>query len=236
MLFIGLHSPSCLYRDSLTYLSVRGLKIAPRRADVNCASCERGSTRRKHTVYESITQKLGFKRYDPVAQALYQAAVTAARNEKYYTLWGVPDTVDGRFDMISLMVTLINRRIGLSNPKNIARIQDLAQELFDVMFKDIDINLRELGVSDEGMKHRIKPMASAHLGRVKAYTDVLGLVDEGDRLTQLTEALVRNIYRTVDDTSGAEALAARTIELSMELDGVPDEDILNGRFAFKNRD
>jgi len=185
---------------------------------------------------KALLKKLGFKRYDPVAQALYQAAVTAARNEKYYTLWGVPDTVDGRFDMISLMVTLINRRIGLSNPKNIARIQDLAQELFDVMFKDIDINLRELGVSDEGMKHRIKPMASAHLGRVKAYTDVLGLVDEGDRLTQLTEALVRNIYRTVDDTSGAEALAARTIELSMELDGVPDEDILNGRFAFKNRD
>ena len=117
---------------------------------------------------KALLRKLGLSKPDPAAVALYSAAVIEARREIHFTDWHVPDTVDGRFDMISLVVSLINRRIGLCDPKKSVRIQDLAQELFDVMFADMDINLRELGVSDEGMKHRIKPMASAHLGRVKA--------------------------------------------------------------------
>lgn len=181
---------------------------------------------------KALLRKLGLSRPDPAAIALYQTAVQAARQEIYYTEWGVPDTVDGRFDMISLVVSLVNRRIGLSDPHKAERIQHLAQELFDVMFADIDLNLRELGVSDEGMKHRIKPMASAHLGRVKAYTDALASMDEDERTSQLTDALVRNIYRTVDDTSGARSLATRAIELSVELDGASDDDILQGRFVF----
>lgn len=181
---------------------------------------------------KALLQKLGFKRRDPAAEALYHTAVAAARQEVFFTEMGVPDTVDGRFDMISLTVALVNRRIGLVDPKHIGRIQELAQELFDVMFADMDINLRELGVSDEGMKHRIKPMASAHLGRVIAYTDALTPMDEDERLLKFTDAVERNIFRTVENMSGAGALAASAIRLSVELDGATDEDILSGRFVF----
>jgi len=181
---------------------------------------------------KALLKKLGLTRPDPAAVALYQTAVAAARREVYYTEWGVPDTVDGRFDMISLMVALINRRIGLCDPKHVERVQELAQELFDVMFADMDINLRELGVSDEGMKHRIKPMASAHLGRLKGYTDALTPMDENERLTQFTDAVVRNIYRAVEDTSNASLVAAHAIALSIELDGATDQDMLNGHFTF----
>jgi len=185
---------------------------------------------------KALLKKLGFARPDPIAVAWYATAVKAARQVEYFTDWGVPDTVDGRFDMISLTSALINRRIGLVDPKYAARIQELAQELFDVMFADMDTNLRELGVSDEGMKHRIKPMASAHLGRVKAYTDALSHADPVERLAQCTQALERNIYRTVEDTAGAPKLAARMIELSLELDGASDDDILNARFVFPHLD
>lgn len=183
---------------------------------------------------KALLKKLGFARPDPIAVAWYATAVKAARRVEYFTDWGVPDTVDGRFDMISLTSALINRRIGLVDPKHTARIQELAQELFDVMFADMDVNLRELGVSDEGMKHRIKPMASAHLGSVKAYTDALFQTDPAERLKQCTEALQRNIYRAVEDTSGAPKLAARMIELSVELEGASDDDILNARFDFSH--
>jgi len=183
---------------------------------------------------KALLKKLGFSRPDPVAVHWYITAVKAARQVEYFTDWGVPNTVDGRFDMISLTTALINRRIGLVNPEHAERIQELAQELFDVMFADMDTNLRELGVSDEGMKHRIKPMASAHLGRVKAYTDALSETDEAERLKLCTEALERNIYRAVEDTSGAPKLAARMIELSQELDGASDDDILKARFVFAN--
>ena len=182
---------------------------------------------------KNLLERLGFKHPDPAAVALYTTAILTARREDHFTVMGVPDTVDGRFDMISLVVALINRRIGLVNPKHTGRIQSLAQELFDVMFADMDVNLRELGVSDEGMKHRIKPMASAHLGRVVAYTDALTSADEAERLSQFTAAVERNIFRAVEDTSGAALLAARAIELSGELAGASDDDILNGRFVFR---
>jgi len=189
---------------------------------------------------KDLLRVFGFARFDPAAEALYRAAVAEGRRELYYADWPekalIPDTVDGRFDMISLMVALINRRIGLVDRAHAQRAQELAQELFDVMFADMDTNLRELGVSDEGMKHRIKPMASAHLGRVKAYTDALSHTDPVERLTHCTQALERNIYRTVEDTSGAAKLAARMIELSLELDGASDDDILNARFVFAHQD
>ncbi|MCW8915595.1 MAG: ubiquinol-cytochrome C chaperone [Magnetovibrio sp.] len=181
---------------------------------------------------QSIMKKLGFAKPDPAAVALYTTAINAARREDHFTEMGVPDTVDGRFDMISLTVSLINRRIGLAGQHNAERIEVLAQELFDVMFADMDTNLREMGVSDEGMKHRIKPMASAHLGRVKAYTDALTPIEDDERLSLMTDALVRNIYRTQEDTSGAARLAQRAIEYSVQLDGVSDDDILVGRFEF----
>ena len=181
---------------------------------------------------KNLPKRLGFSHPDPAAVALYTTAIHAARREDHFTVMGVPDTVDGRFDMISLVVALINRRIGLADPQHTARIQSLAQELFDVMFADMDVNLRELGVSDEGMKHRIKPMASAHLGRVVAYADALTPADETERLTQFTAAVERNIFRAAEDTSGAALVAARAIALSNELDGADDDDILGGRFAF----
>lgn len=190
---------------------------------------------------KALLRLFGMARFDPAAERLYRAAVKEGRRELYYTDWPekalIPDTVDGRFDMISLMAALINRRIGLvahgpEEAQNRAeRAQNLAQELFDVMFADMDTNLRELGVSDEGMKHKIKPMASAHLGRVKAYTDCLHEADEAKRLQCLTDAFDRNVYRTIPDADPV-PLARRAIDLANQLAAASDDDILAGRFEF----
>ena len=184
---------------------------------------------------KALLRLFGLARFDPAAEALYRAAVKEGRRELYYTDWPpkarVPDTVDGRFDMISLMAALLNRRIGMVARTRQNLAQNLAQELFDVMFADLDTNLRELGVSDEGMKHKIKPMASAHLGRVKAYTDCLFEADESNRLQCLSDAFDRNIYRAVADADPL-PLARRAMELAAQLAATPDDDILAGRFEF----
>lgn len=180
---------------------------------------------------KALLKKIGLGHADPAAKALYAAAVAEGRREAHFDDWGVPDTVDGRFDSISLVVALINRRIGLVNPKRRQQLQDLAQELFDVMFADMDVNLRLLGVSDEGMKHRIKPMAAAHLGRVKAYADALAEADEDLQIKALCAALTRNIYREVENPAPL-PLALRMKDLARQLEACSDDDILAGRITF----
>ncbi|MBF0248373.1 MAG: ubiquinol-cytochrome C chaperone [Alphaproteobacteria bacterium] len=182
---------------------------------------------------KAFLKKLGFVSPDPAAMALYATAVLAAREETYYTACGVPDTLDGRFDMVSLCVSLVNARISRMASEHPERARDLIQELFDVMFADMDINLREMGVSDEGMKYRIKPMASAHAGRVVAYGEAVSVQDDTERLKRLGEVVKRNIFRNCEDKSGADSVARRAFALSRQLDEASDDDIWSGRFEFK---
>lgn len=124
------------------------------------------------------------------ADALYFRAVEQARQTKFYADLGVPDTVDGRFDMIALHVFLILRRLKQEN----ARSQATAQALFDTMFTDMDRGLRELGAGDLGVGRRVKVMAKAFYGRIAAYDQ--GLTSDDDNLN---EAVLRNIFRGEED-------------------------------------
>ena len=124
------------------------------------------------------------------ADALYIRAVEQARQKNFYADMGVPDTVDGRFDMIALHVFLILRRLKQEN----ARSQATAQALFDTMFTDMDRGLRELGAGDLGVGRRVKVMAKAFFGRVAAYDQGL-MSDDGN----LKEAVLRNIFRGQED-------------------------------------
>lgn len=189
---------------------------------------------------KALLRKFGLAGFDPASDALYRAAVVEGRRELYYIDWPenarVPDTVDGRFDMISLVVGLISRRIAKIDPHGdearAKRANAVSQDLFDLFFADMDINLREMGVSDEGMKYKIKPMASAHMGRSRAYGACLDDEDNAEvRLTCLGEALARNVYRAVESPD-AEPLARRALELAAYLDGVADAQMLAGEVAF----
>lgn len=138
-----------------------------------------------------------FRRFraDPAA-ALYGTLVAQARQPGFYTLCAVPDTVQGRFEMIALHAFLVMRRL-----KTGGAAGWLAQDLFDLMFADMDRNLRELGTGDLAVGKRIKKLAKAFYGRVAAYED--GLAGPPERLE---EALARNAYEDV--VAPAEAVAA----------------------------
>ncbi|MGE0724997.1 MAG: ubiquinol-cytochrome C chaperone family protein [Alphaproteobacteria bacterium] len=122
------------------------------------------------------------------AAALYETLVEHARSPAFYRAQGVPDTLDGRFELIALHAFLVLHR--LADAPEATR--DLGQALFDRLFADMDRNLREMGAGDLGVGKRVRAMAEAFLGRIAAYRS--GLVD-GE--AALRAALRRNLYGTV---------------------------------------
>lgn len=119
------------------------------------------------------------------AEALYAEIVAGARNPVYYAELGVPDTVDGRFDMILLHAFAVMRGLRLRGQGV------MAQLVYDIMFVDFDRAVREMGVGDLSVGKHIRRMMRAFNGRVHTYDAALG-----DRAA-LVEALRRNVYGTL---------------------------------------
>lgn len=128
-----------------------------------------------------------FRRSQPKSAAhdVYRVVLARAREPWFYRSLGVPDTVDGRFEMVALHAFLLLRRL-----KGEPGATAFGQDFFDAMFDDMDLNLREMGAGDMGVGKRVKAMVQAFYGRVAAYDH--GLSGEG-----LDEALTKNLYGTV---------------------------------------
>jgi cytochrome b pre-mRNA-processing protein 3 len=149
-------------------------------------------------------------------RALHRRIGEAARQPGLYTALGVPDTVEGRFEALSLHVILVLRRLGQLPPP----ASDVAQDLVDSVFMQLDASLRELGIGDMGVPKRIKKLGASFYARAGAYGTAL---DAGDR-TALAEALARNAL----DGAGPEAAvplaayveAAAAALSSQDLDGL----------------
>lgn len=159
------------------------------------------------------------------AHALYGALVEQARRPWFYGNLGVPDTVDGRFDMIVLHAFLVLRRLRDAGPRGVG----LGQAVFEVMFADMDRNLREMGVGDLGVGRRVKAMTQAFMGRVSAYEKAMG-----DGRDAMALALERNIFRSEAATPRVEAatLADYVIASTRVLGDLEDSQVLDGHLAF----
>ena len=144
------------------------------------------------------------RRHERAGWALYGAAVAAAREPVFYARVGVPDTLDGRFDLLGVHAFLLIRRLRPSPPPGPA----LAQAVFDAMFGDMDVNLREMGVGDLSVGKRVRAMWEAFHGRSAAYD---AAVAGGDR-AGLADALARNVWRGEAVPEGAaDALAGAVL-------------------------
>ena len=116
----------------------------------------------------------------------YASIVSQARRPEFYESLGVPDTLDGRFDLIVLHASIYLKRLRAAGEEG----RDLAQAVFDTMFDNLDQSLRELGVGDITLPKKIRAMVSAFYGRAAAYDKALAEDDQAG----LAEALTRNIY------------------------------------------
>ncbi len=124
------------------------------------------------------------------AEQVYSLISVRARDPKFYLDYEVPDTVDGRFDLLLLHMFFILYPLQSKG----SDAKDFGQALFDVMFANMDVALREMGVGDLSVGKKIKKMAKAFYGRMAAYSDAAG----SDDPEILLSALKRNLYRDGD--------------------------------------
>ena len=158
-------------------------------------------------------------RPDPVREAgaaLYTDCVRAARAPALYADLGVPDTQEGRLDLLMLHVFLVTRRLrGEDGP--------LGQAVFDAMTRDLDDTYREEGYGDAKVARYVRTAAEQFYGRGQAYERAL---TEGDDAA-LADALARNAY--ADEGADAKGLAAYARRAAESLDA---DALRAGRAAF----
>ncbi len=157
------------------------------------------------------------------AHAIYVHLARAARRDGFYLRFDIADTLDGRFDVLTLLTVLVIRR--LHKIKNKGR--GLGQDVVDIMFADMDLSMHEIGVSENKVSKKVKLMATAFLGRQSAY---INAIDANDR-QGLSDALARNLYRGNGTDPLANGLVAAVFMEAARLDGLYDDDLLMGKIG-----
>lgn len=154
-------------------------------------------------------------------QALYNAVVDAARRPDWYLAGAVPDTMDGRFDMVALVLSLVLLRLE-ADDSDVAR--QLSADLADRFINDMDGTLRQDGIGDQVVGKHIGRMMAALGGRLGAYRDA------GADDAALGVALRRNLWKgeAVDDDA-VDWVVAQARLLAARLAGVPFADMVAGR-------
>lgn len=148
---------------------------------------------------------------------LYNAVVVRAREPHWYVEGAVPDTVDGRFDMIAAVLAFVLMRLE-ETPEGAAPSAHLAERFVD----DMDGQLRQMGIGDIVVGKHIGKMMAMLGGRLGAYRE--GLAADG-----INEALIRNLYRGEAPAPGALVhVRDSLVAFRAALAGMPVAQILAG--------
>ena len=161
------------------------------------------------------------------AGGLYRSILEAAREPYFFASLGVPDNLDGRFETLTLHAFLVLRRLK-SDPSDAAT--GLSRALIEAFIADMDRSLREMGAADLGVARRVKEMAQALYGRIRAYETALE--ETGD--AALEAALGRNLYGTLGTPRAADlaAVARYMRRQHAALAAQPLSELRAGRVAF----
>lgn len=156
-------------------------------------------------------------RQDVAAVPLYQAVVARARQPHWYLDGAVPDTLDGRFDMVAAVTAFVLMR--LEDEGDAAQlVADLTERFID----DMDAQIRQIGFGDMVVGKQVGRMMGMLGGRLGAYR--AGIAD-GD----LDTPLRRNLYRGIDPAPAAVAhVRDRLLDFHAVLKAVPLDSIERG--------
>jgi len=142
------------------------------------------------------------------AQAVLAAVITASRRPDFYGPGRVPDTLEGRFELLTLNAALALVRL------KAAEAPALAQAFTDTLFRHIDSGLREAGVGDLTVPKRMRRLAGDFYGRLDAYAEALSAPEA------LAAAIVRNVLGDRGDPAFAARLGAYTADLAARQAGI----------------
>ena len=169
----------------------------------------------------SLLRRMFASKPDPreALRPLYQAVVDEARRREWYADRGAVDTVEGRFDMVTAVLSVVLVRMERSEPLKVASVM-----LTELFIEDMDGQLRELGIGDPVVGKHVGKVVSAMGGRLAAYRDGLAGDDPA-----LADAVRRNL--TVRDEADTGAIVSALRGLAGRLDRTTDDDLLAGGIA-----
>lgn len=169
----------------------------------------------------SILSRLLTPRVPPLTE-LWGWIAAEARESIYYTRHAVADSVDGRFDMVALVTSLVLLRLERDEQR-----QETAW-LTERFVDDMDGSLRQIGIGDMVIGKHVGKAVGSLGGRLGAYRKALALENP---LPELEEALARNVYRGEDQDMRAPGLAEAAMQLKARIDAAPMEALLQGKIA-----
>ena len=153
---------------------------------------------------------------------LYNQIVAKAREPHWYETGKVPDSIDGRFDMIATLFSLVLLRL----EQDATQAQNMAH-LTEVLVDDMDGQLREVGIGDMIVGKHIGKIMGAVGGRINAFR--IALADN----SQLDEAIARNVYRGEEvDSAAATHVRQGLLAVEQALAGVTSNDLTTGNAAW----
>lgn len=160
-----------------------------------------------------LSKLLGRK--DPAiedASRIYKKLMVQSRQPAFYGANKAPDNYDGRIDMLTLHIAVVLKALSKHGEQG----ERLSQAIFDVMRDDFEVAMREEGLSDTGIKRRIKPMMQLFYTRVKSYVEAL---TSETALVQFEETLKKGLLAE-QNTSFPENLSRYAIDLYKNLENL----------------
>jgi cytochrome b pre-mRNA-processing protein 3 len=155
---------------------------------------------------------------------LYDAAAAQARAPAFYAVMGAPDTVEGRFELYTLHVAMILRRLKGQG----TQAAETAQALFDAYVKSLDGALREMGVGDLSVGKKMRKLGEAFYGRVKHYDDAFTSLPDQAPLEAMIARTVLMQKAPEDKVGGAAAFAGYAVTAMQTLERQPLDTLLQG--------
>jgi cytochrome b pre-mRNA-processing protein 3 len=147
---------------------------------------------------------------------LYDAIVAAGRQPHWYLAGEVPDTLDGRFDMISLIFALVSNRMAQDDAQALAGVH-----LTEIFVTDMDGQLRQIGFGDMVVGKQVGRMMSALGGRLGAY-------QSDANSPEFRSALIRNIWRgQTPPDSALDHVAAQAAQIQAALAATAPADLVD---------
>jgi cytochrome b pre-mRNA-processing protein 3 len=155
---------------------------------------------------------------DDTAVALYDRVIATARAPHWYETGGVPDTLDGRFDMVAAVLSLVLLRL-----EDVTAAGPASARLTERFVTDMDGQLRESGIGDIGVGKHIGKMMGMLGGRLGAYREGLAAND-------LRPAMTRNLYRGVTpDAAAVSHTQTALLALRDSLSATPTDALIEGQ-------
>jgi cytochrome b pre-mRNA-processing protein 3 len=165
------------------------------------------------------------KERDAQISRLYDQILAQSRDPQLFTVGQVPDTVEGRTDMMLLHLFLLMHRLGGEQ----GSVHELARGVCDRFFTELDRAMREMGVGDLTVPKKMRKIADIYTGCSSAYGNGLASADPAE----LPDALLRNVYgRDEAKRPQARALADYVLRAAKSLANLPAEAFVGGSIPY----